>query len=558
MKSKPKILYRPLPTIDETLKSYLLRVAYENGYGSLRMLGHAMNQHLGPALNRQGFPEHKKLLREVRKHLCLTTEELRQCELKNTDLVQNNRHVINISDRNIKACIECLKESPVLNKKWEAAHINHCLAHRCELSHACPNCHKPFTDHTTLFEECSRCGLQWADISMLKVNPPLYQQIDESLAGEYQKLFRAALYQMLVFVTRPLDLHLAVYQRFPQFIVDTSINQYFDYAYSMLVNENFAQSMLGRRRQHCIEQGNLTHLLTSLAYFDNIILKTINSASLFIPHKCFNKVELPESLDNSKYHKNSEQFLEMDHPFKVEHQTIAELLGISALDLNELSDEGVIDGCEFIGVRKHKWFDIRTVDRNLQSIAKHVQYCDISNKQWINLYQLKPTFQRYNLTFAKVLKLIIANELKLVTNVNDWKLTDFKVCRVEIISFLEKHFITTLSGPIKKRDLLNYFQFDGKQFEAFKSLFSDQLIFESCSFGYIPGEAIKDFFDNFILLNHKCKTQKANLKKCVSELKVAGLLPINNGATDSQLYIYKKSHHIQAAITAITTKLSLR
>ena len=558
MKSKPKILYRPLPTTDETLKGYLLRVAYENGYGSLRMLGNAMNQHLGHALNRQYFPEHKKLLKEIKKHLCLTSEELRQCDLKNASLMQNNRHVINISDRSIKICIECLKESPVLNKKWEAAHINHCLAHQCELSHACPDCHKPFTDHATLFEECPRCGLQWADISLVKVTPPVYQQIDETLVGENQKLFRAALYQMLVFVTRPLDLHLAVYQHFPKFIDRTDINQCFEYAYNMLANENFAQSMLERRRQYCTEHGNLKHLSTSIAHFDNIILKAINSVALFIPHKCFNEVALPESLDNSKHYKNSEHFQESDHPFKIEHQTNAELLGISALDLNELSDEGVIEGCEFVGIRKRKWFDIRTVDLNLQSIGRHVQYCDISNKQWLTLYQLKPTLQRYNLTFAMALKLIIANELKLVTNVHDWKLTDLKVCRVEVISFLEKHFIAALSGAIKKKDLLNYFQFNGKQFEAFKSLFSDQLIFENCDFGYIPGEAIKSFFDNYILLNHQCKIQKANLKQCVTELKVAGVLPVNNDAAHSQLFIYKKSHHIQAAITAITARLSLR
>lgn len=558
MKNKPKILYRPLPANNETLKSYLLRVAYENGYETLNLLGRAIGQHIGPALFRPDFPDHEKLVREVKKHLCLTADEFKQCELSNTMLMQNHNHVVNMADSRTKVCIECLKEAPILDKKWEVVHTNHCMKHQCELEYACPSCHKPFTKHTTLFEGCAKCGLNWANVSKVKVETPIYQQVDESLSKEKQKLFRAALYQMLVFVSRPLDLHLAVYQRIPSFIIEAGVTKYFNYAYKMLVNEKFAHSMLKRRMQHCREQGNIKLLSPSLSSFNDAIQQSINSVSLFIPQRCFEKAPLPNSLDNSDHYKNKHYNDETDYPFKIEHQVTAYLLGISASDLNDLSQEGLIEKSDFVGVRSLKWFDIRNVESNLQSIANHVQFIDIAHKRWINLYDLKPTLQRYNLSFAKALKLLITNRLQIVTNVKRWELTDLKICREEATQFFEEHFIDSLSGPIKKRDILNYFQFNGKQFEAFKSRFADDLIFDGCSFGYIPGESIKAFFDDHILLNKQCLLQKANVKKCVSELKIVGLLPADLNAANSELYIYKKTHHIQAAITAITTRLSQR
>lgn len=542
----------------ETIKGYLLRVAYENGYTSLRSLSNIIGQHIGSALTNSDYPEHKKLKKALKKHLCLTESEFQLCELKNTELVQLSNHIVDITDNRLKVCIECFKEAPVINKNWQAIHTTHCLKHNCKLVNDCPSCEKPLSDSTSLFEECRNCGLPWSNMSMLKSDLPTYQKIEERLSADNKLKFRAAFFHMLAFVTRPLDLHVAVYQRFPRFIKDADINKYFDYAYKMLANENFAKAMLENRRLHCVEHGKLTELVSSLSYFDEPILKAINSVALFITQKSFDKIPLPEALNNSKHYKNSERFSEDNYPFKIEHQNTAELLGIASNDLNLLVEEGIVENCEFVGVRKRKWFDIRTVDKNLQAIDQCVQHGNTSDKKWVNLYNLAPILQRYNLSFAKALKLVIENKLELIANKQNWKLKELCVCRTEAISYFENHFIETLSGPIAKRDIIEYFHFDGKQFTAFKSIFQDELIFENCSFGYIPGESIKHFFTNYILLNKQCKLQRANLKSSVIELRAAGVLPINSDAPNSKLYIYKKYPHIQAAIAAVTTRLSLR
>ena len=556
MKSKPKILYRPLPTKKETVKGYLMRVAYENGYDFLNLLSKAIGHSIGPALYLNDLPEHNKVNKILRHHLCLTPEEFGLCDIKDHSLIQSNRSVINITDSKIKLCIECLKETPMLLKKWEAIHTTHCIKHRCELVHTCPSCDKPFTENTKLFDCCSRCELKWADINMVKSCPPVFQQIDEGLTGDKQVAFRAALYQMLVFVTRPLDLQLAEYQQLPKFMLEADMTQYFNYAFAMLTNEPFTKSMLNRRKEIVRAQGNIRLLLPRLSYFDEKIHQSIKSVEMLELQNTDEDLKLPDGLDNASLHKNSEDSHPKDYPFKIKHNAVADLLGVSAIELNQLAGEEVIKGFEFISMKKRNWFDIRTVEGSLQSIDPYVEYSDISHKQWINLYGMSSSLHRNNLSFAKALKLVISNGLTLITNKHNWQLSDLKVCRNDAVKLFEAHFIESLSGPIQKRDILNYFQFNGKQFEAFKSLFKDELIFGKCDFGYIPGEAIKRLFDNYILLNKQCQLKKVNLKKCVNELKATGLLPDNSEVAQSNLFLYKKSSHIQAAINAITLRLA--
>lgn len=549
MKNKPLIPYRPLPETNETLKGYLLRIAYENGYASLNLLGRVIGKRISPLLYRADTSENINLSRLLRSHLCLTPKEWRICELKNVSLIQNFFDIVNFSDKRIKFCLECFKETPLLDKKWEAIHTTHCSKHNCQLIHTCPRCDKKFVENTQFFDSCSRCGLRWEDICSVKSPLAPYQILDESLVGNEQIRYRAALFKMLVFMIRPFDLHLTTYQRFPVFTNEHSMKYYLSCAFEMLSNATFAKSALERRTKLHTEQGSLKLLTPHLSYFDEEILASIDSVSAIVPYYSDDKIKLPDGLNCTISHTN-------DFPFKLGSRATSKLLGIAITDVNDLRKEGVINDSEFIGVRNHGWFDIRRIETSLSNLhIRKINYYT-ERKKWVNLFKLKGTLQRYNLSYARSLKLLIDNNFELVTVKDNWRLSDLFICRDKAINFFEKNFLDSLAGPIRKENITTFFHLNGKQFEAFKLLFKDKLIFEKNNFGYIPGEDIKIFLETHLILNKHCRLQKVNLKSCFNELKTKGIIPTLPDTTMSDLYIYKKTPYLKTTLKAITLQLS--
>jgi hypothetical protein len=556
MRNKPLIPYRPLPESNETLKGYLLRIAYENGYASLNLLGRVIDKRISPLLFRTGTSENRVLSRLLRQNLCLTPKEWTICELTNASLIQSTFAIVNYSDKRIKFCIECFKEAPLLDKKWEAIHETHCSKHNCKLQHTCPGCNKPFAENTQFFDSCPRCELRWEDICIVKSPVPSYQILDESLQGAELIRFRAALFQMLVFVVRPYDLHLATYQRFPLFILEANLEYYLSCAFAMLSSQYFAKNALERRTKLWKEMGSFKLVTPYLADFDEHLLTSIKSVSTIIPSSDDETIELPVGLDNSSHYRNSANIQQSDFYFKVGQPSIAKLLGVLINDVNDLLKEGLINDCDFVGLHNVSWFDIREIERNLNNLPIRKINCHFESKKWVNLFSLKGILERYKLSYAQSLRLMIDNNFELVSISNNWRLSDLRVCRDKAIKFFEKNFVATLDGPIRKESIQTFFHLNAKQFGAFKHLFEEQLIFDNKDFGYISGTAIKFFLENNIILNKHCKFQGINLKNCVAELKATGLLPTLPETAKSDLFIYQKSYHFEASLKAITLRLS--
>jgi hypothetical protein len=330
---------------------------------------------------------------------------------------------------------------------------------------------------------------------------PSYQTLDEGMIGAELIKFRAALFQMLVFVVRPYDLHLATYQRFPLFILQASLEYYLSCAFAMLSSQYFAKSVLERRTKLCKEMGGLKLVTPYLADFDEHLLTSIKSISTIIPTSPDETIELPVGIDNSSHYRNSANIQQSDFSFKVGQSSIAKLLGISISDVNDLLKEGLINDCDFVGLHNVSWFDIREIERNLNNLPVRKINCHFESKKWVNLFSLKGILERYKLSYAQSLRLMIDNNFELISISNSWRLSDLRVCRDKAINFFEKNFVATLDGPIRKENIQTFFHLNGKQFEAFKYLFKEQLIFEQKDFGYIPGTAIKLFLKNHLILN---------------------------------------------------------
>lgn len=209
---------RPYPETGESYAGYFLRLAWLNGLPHLKSLFETIGMER---------PNERNIGRWDALHLKAVCDKLAPFLNRTTDQVyeplqvQNGASVVYDHTRMIqdlrvshpRICPACLAEGRYIHQPWGLAVIAHCQHHNCMLLDHCPQCAKPFTWKTSLFEGCDHCGLTWTEyISSQRIVTALEKQIVSQLEhDEYDRDLIKDLCAAIVIAARPFDsMHQAV------------------------------------------------------------------------------------------------------------------------------------------------------------------------------------------------------------------------------------------------------------------------------------------------------------------------------------------------------------
>jgi len=217
-----KLLVRPLPYIDESLESYLLRLCQENFYGQLGALL-ASIVHTYPKLNRIFEGAIPSDLRSI--NVCFANQSsdrryraiIELSNLANVSLssIQNlivfrsqqlfsSKHqaVIHqgvlvprlfIRESNIPVCIDCFRSKKYVRKIWHYLPYDICHIHKKALTYRCPQCGS-FLDYRKSFSvSLCECGFDLLESQESKVVSNEFLVMSTMVAGgegELPTIFR--------------------------------------------------------------------------------------------------------------------------------------------------------------------------------------------------------------------------------------------------------------------------------------------------------------------------------------------------------------------------------
>ncbi|EDM65936.1 hypothetical protein PE36_08041 [Moritella sp. PE36] len=195
-----KLLEPITPYNDESLESYLLRIAEENGYQGFRELGHILWCVLYENDNEAAgaFPKsldqlniyHTNTNSSFRVRAIQFIEELTvtgRLPLLNLSIMNNDTTFLKglksvsyqgvliprcfIKHDGIPICSDCLRESPYIRQYWQLVPYLACHIHQCEMLSKCPECDEVINYQLTESITYCCCGYDLRTYRALKSDP---------------------------------------------------------------------------------------------------------------------------------------------------------------------------------------------------------------------------------------------------------------------------------------------------------------------------------------------------------------------------------------------------
>ncbi len=173
------LLRTPIPYEDESLASYIIRLAERNYYQSpnwiLNLAGLKVNRGIYLCVNPLEPSRLSQLTGVDDNQLCLMASLNYQ-----TAYELNNQHY-RIYKYGIKLCPLCLKELNYSRMIWDWDIVKACASHQCKLIYKCPSCQKKIKWSRPGVSQC-KCGFDFrcfipekADVHEIKQSIYLHQ-----------------------------------------------------------------------------------------------------------------------------------------------------------------------------------------------------------------------------------------------------------------------------------------------------------------------------------------------------------------------------------------------
>ncbi|MDR6885418.1 TniQ family protein [Bacillus sp. 3255] len=186
-----RILRRPDPNLDESLRGYLARLASVNNITTMELykeLGLNSGRHqMNVFMLKKAFSLDEiamKLQKQVKILYELTFHKKFLCFTGKEEIV-NYIGRMGINCGGTKVCPLCLKESPHFRKVWDINLVTVCPNHNILLNAACSNCDREIRIDNKVFLRC-KCGLDYIKLTTQVVdNCECYfaEQVNSVLSG---------------------------------------------------------------------------------------------------------------------------------------------------------------------------------------------------------------------------------------------------------------------------------------------------------------------------------------------------------------------------------------
>ncbi len=550
---KLEFAVRPRPNHIESVQGYLLRLAVSNGRYELSKLAETIDYKYKASSFTLGGADVESFLLAISGALRLSGHELVTSFSMSIDIEDDRRAVRDIRLPTPKICPTCMsnEDSRYIKEHWEYAHHTHCEEHKIALVDRCPYCSEPLSWNGDIFQGCSCCGYRWESYKAVTETLPRYQSICNELTELELKEYLAALYQNLIFVSRPFDLSFDKFKQLPKDLF--YIPYLFELAFQLTIHEEAKANWEKMRISHFKADTNLNsldeHSLYFLAKLPDSKVSTSFLKEKAIPQikQCMLPLRQREMVSSIRI-RNSRSI--RDYQYQISLSKASKLLCVDKKTMNALVELNLISAYTGSMVSRARIISGSSVAKLISQIMEHSIDIDNQPDHLISIKKLTKGLSYFNCDLSSLVMLIVTNKCQTyIDKNNNFSIPSLLVNREEIALYLEQYFVDSIKYDLSRNKLQQLSTLKPQQFIKFKNTFHFQEEGPMASFAKLNPVQISQFFEKNILINRWAKIAGVKLKSVIQFLKCESDLIQNSILEHEDIYIYEKSDELMDSLT---------
>lgn len=541
------------PFFSESAQGFFLRLAVSNGRYELSKLAQAINYKSMSSSFYLGGTDFTSFLTALSGPLDLSDDELVAHFSMPSCIKDDKRAIKDIRLPTPKICPNCMnhEHSRFIKEPSEYAHHTHCEEHEIALIDRCPNCLESLSWSGDIFEGCACCDFKWKSYKAVKEPLPLYQTICSELSSLELNEYLSALYQNLIFISRPFDLSFDKFRQLP--IGLFNIPFLFELAFAVTMSGEVKANWEEMRLSHFRNDSKLNCL-------DEYSLQTLAK----IPWPVFScehiKAELHAQQDqcllplrqremvSAKRVKNS-NFVS-DYQYQISLSKSAKLLGVNKESMNGLVELNLVSAYTGSLTSRTRIISGSSVAKLISTMTVHSIKITNPQSQLISIKKLMKILPYFNCDLPCLIKII--TDKKCQTYMSDgvkFSLPSLLIDRGEIALHLEQFFVESIRLNLTRSKLRQICSLKVRQFSEFKITFNLQEVGTAGSLTRFNPIQMSAFFDKYVLINRWAKITGIELKSIIQFLKgETGLVP-NSILEHQDVFIFEKSDQLLESLT---------
>jgi len=541
------------PKHTESAQGFLLRLAVSNGRFELSRLAQAIDYNYKSSSFSLGGADFESFLRALSVYSHLSGDELIAMFSMSLDIDDDRRAVKDIRLPTPKICPSCMnkKDSRYIKEPWEYAHHTHCEEHKVALVDRCPYCTEPLSWNGDIFEGCACCGYRWESYKTIAEPLPIYQTICYELTDLELKEYLAALYQNLIFISRPFDLSFDEFKQLPKDLFN--ISHLFELAFQLTVSDEAKANWEQMRLSHFKADSSLNSLdehslqilakLPVPAFSTGFIKEKIQPQS----EQCMLPVR-QRVMVSSLRARNSNSV--RDYQYQISLTRAAKLLGVDKKTINALVELNLVSAYSGSIASRARIVSGSSVVKLISTIMEHsLSICSQEN-QLISIKELIKGLPYFNCDLSSLVMLIVTNKCQIyLVKKNTFSIPSLLVNREEITQYLEQYFVESIKYDLSRNKLQQLCTLKSHQFIELKNTFHLQETGPLASLAKLNPVQISSFFEQNILINRWAKIAGVKLKSVIQFLKCESGITSNSILEHQDIYIYEKSDELLDSLT---------
>ncbi|TWX68519.1 hypothetical protein ESZ36_08475 [Colwellia demingiae] len=550
---KLEFAVRPRPNHAESAQGFLLRLAVSNGRYELSKLAEAIDYKYKPSSFVLGGADVESFLLALSGALRLSGHDLVSSFSMSIDIEDNRRAVNEIRLPTPKVCPSCMihDDSRYIKEPWEYAHHTHCEEHNVVLVDRCPRCTEPLSWNGDIFQGCSCCGYRWESYQTVTQSLPIYQTICNELTDLELKEYLAALYQNLIFVSRPFDLSFDKFKQLPKDLIN--IPYLFELAFQLTISDEAKADWEEMRLSHFKADTNLNslddHSLQVLAQLpsSNVSTGFLKDKAQSKPEQCMLPIRQRVMVSSLRI-RNSDSV--RDYQYQISLGRAAKLLGVDKKTINALVELDLVSAYSGSVASRARIVSGSSVAKLISMIIEHSLNIDNQEDKLISLKELMKGLPYFNCDLSSLVMLIVTNKCQTyLDKKNTFSIPYLFVNREEIAFHLEQYFVESIRYDLSRNKLQQLCILKPHQFIELKNTFNLQETGPVASLAKLNPVQISSFFEQHILINRWAKIAGVKLRSVIQFLKCEPDITSNSILEHQDIYIYEKSDELFDSLT---------
>ncbi|WP_412972089.1 TniQ family protein [Glaciecola sp. MF2-115] len=508
------------PEVGELFKGFLLRLAKENGFMTIKEMFSAIGMVYTSSCFKRTSKMHKDLFSTLAPMLNFKVDSLQQCfESLNFFEIENKDASLSIQTNTPSVCIKCLKDSGFIRENWQQYHVTYCKFHSGELNTHCPSCAERLSWNADIFSGCNRCGYRWCEHVLQLSEEPEHLRFIEKLTGRKEEtIFLSSLYKAFCELAQPYS--------FAPTKVD--FNQY-------------NNSELSNQFTHAFQL--ITSKASMLLFTESIHSKLANTMQ-FVSFELLKKLEHPIKNIRPNFFQydtaNNRALMttKMGKTLITEVQ-VGRLLGIPPVTVRSLSKLGQFSSINYNRSRQYDLYEIDSFMLTWSKRASPIQADEIHLLS--SLTTLHTMSVKHLQSEAEALNSLLKSNLSVYVAPAAKNLNDFYVDRNDFLALISTQYDDVTSHLLSYTELGEYLCTNRLKVSEYAEAFGWKPVLTSRNVKKFDRQDVYETMESHIFLDRWCGFKPYPKNGLDTYLQQHGLRPVLSARKGTSLHVYIKS-----------------